>query len=93
MLVTYTKQQTGITWGQTAKDTVLVTPEGKEYHSRALRTKYNGKLKPFAERLNEMNKQGLLRVVEVPGKHIYTYNLKGKHLATMLEYPKKTYDK
>lgn len=63
--------------GTTAPDTVLETPEGKRYHSRALRTKYKGELKPFAKRLCELKAAGLLREVTVRGKHTYLYPLNG----------------
>lgn len=75
--------------GQTAKDTILVTPDGREYHSRALRTKYKGQLKPFAKRLNDMRDNGELVTLEVPGKHIYTFTLDRKHECTTKSlYPK-----
>jgi hypothetical protein len=74
--------------GTTNKDTLLKTPDGKLYHSRAMRTKYNGKLKPFAQRLCDMHEQGVLEIVQVPGKHIYTYNLIGIQEPTKLPYPK-----
>lgn len=75
--------------GQTSPDTLLQTPEGKLYHSRAMRTKYKGKLKPFAQRLQDMYNEGVLEFVDTPGKHIYTYQLKGKHTPTGIsEYPK-----
>ena len=74
--------------GTTPADTLLKTPEGKLYHSRALRTKYNGKLKPFAQRLVEMQERGELESVKTPGKYIYTYNLVGVHVPTLKEYPK-----
>lgn len=63
--------------GQTAPDIVLETPEGKRYHSRALRTKYKGELKPFAKKLCSLKEAGLLREVKVAGKHTYLYPLKG----------------
>jgi hypothetical protein len=74
--------------GQTAPDTVLLTEEGKRYHSRAMRTKYNGELKPFAKRLQQLHSEGRLTEIKVPGKHIYTYTLVGKHKAVGLPYPK-----
>ena len=74
--------------GQTATDTVLVTPEGKEYHSRALRTKYNGDYKPFVKRLRAMQERGELTSKVVPGKHIYTYSLDKKQKRNGREYPK-----
>jgi len=74
--------------GKTPKDKLLVTPEGKTYHSRAMRTKYKGKLKPFAQRLKDLNDQGLLTEVVTPGKYIYSYTLDKKHKVTGLTYPK-----
>ena len=74
--------------GQTAPDILLQTPEGKLYHSRALRTKYNGDFKPFVKRLRKLQEDGLLTEVAVPGKHIYTYSLRGKQQPTRLPYPK-----
>lgn len=63
--------------GRTAKDTVYLDSEtNKTYHSRALRTKYKGELKPFAKKLNEKLKQGLLIKKEVQGKYIYIFKLK-----------------
>lgn len=63
--------------GRTATDIVLEdTTTGKIYHSRAMRTKYKGKLKPFAKRLQELDKKGLLNKKKVSGKHIYVYKLK-----------------
>ena len=46
---------------------------GKVYHSRALRTKYKGKYKPFVERLRNKKHLGLLEEIELLGKHCYTY--------------------
>ncbi len=74
--------------GQTAPDVLLQTPEGRLYHSRALRTKYNGDFKPFVKRLRKLQEGGLLTEVAVPGKHIYTYTLQGKQQPTRLPYPK-----
>lgn len=74
--------------GQTAPDVLLQTPEGRLYHSRALRTKYNGDYKPFVKRLRKLQEDGLLTEVKVPGKHIYTYNLIGRQMPTRMPYPK-----
>ena len=49
---------------------------GKIYHDRALRTKYNGKLKPFAIRLAEAVKSGEAVTKVQTGKHIYVYDLR-----------------
>lgn len=74
--------------GQTSPDKVLVTPEGREYHSRALRTKYKGDYKPFVKVLREMYDKGELKELEIPGKHIYTYRLDGKQVYNKRKYPK-----
>lgn len=74
--------------GQTASDVLLQTPDGRLYHSRSLRTKYNGDFKPFAKRLRKLQEDGLLTEVVVPGKHIYTYTMQGKQQPTRLPYPK-----
>jgi hypothetical protein len=55
-----------------------------------LRVKYKGDYKPFVKRLREMNDNGLLREERIPGKHIYTYTLDGKHKAVRINYPKFT---
>ncbi len=74
--------------GTTNKDKLLKSPDGRLYHSRALRTKYKGKYKPFVLKLRELYDNGLLEEIEVPGKHIYLYNLKGKQIITDQKYPK-----
>jgi len=75
--------------GCTAPDMLLRDPDGKMYHSRAARTKYKGVLKPFAKRLQNLDSVGLIERVEVPGKHIYTFSLTGRHVCrTHNRYPK-----
>jgi len=74
--------------GRTPKDKLLVTPEGRSYHSRALRTKYKGEHKPFVKRLRKMQEDGVLEEVVTPGKYIYSYNLVSTQHATGLPYPK-----
>jgi hypothetical protein len=65
--------------GMSAADKGFRDPEtGKTYHSRALRTKYNGDFKPFVKRLRAKHEARLLEVVELPGKHCYTYAMKAK---------------
>lgn len=78
--------------GTTAKDNLLLTPDGRTYHSRAMRTKYKGVLKPFAQKLQELYDQGLLKEVQVPGKHIYVYSLVGKQVSNPSNYPKEKND-
>lgn len=79
--------------GLTNSDILLKTPEGKIYHSRAMRTSYKGKLKPFAARLNLLYHEGKLEKVNVPGKHIYKYALKVKNISNPTCYPKAIIDK
>ncbi len=74
--------------GKTPEDKLLITPEGRSYHSRALRTKYKGKYKPFVKNLRSLNESGLLKEVTTPGKFIYSYNLNGKQKRCGLAYPK-----
>ena len=74
--------------GETSPDTVFQTPEGRNYHSRALRTKYKGEYKPFVKKLRALHEEGKLKEIVVPGKHIYTYDLVGKQKPTQRPYPK-----
>lgn len=60
------------------------TETGKMYHSRALRTKYKGDFKPFVKKLRAKHEAGLLEVIELPGKHCYTYAIKAGALNKVL---------
>ena len=60
--------------GMTAKGKVIMF-EGKRYHDKTIRTKYNGKLKPFAIRIKEALETGKAEYVSTLGKHIYLYEL------------------
>lgn len=48
----------------------------EHYHTRSIRTKYNGELKPFARRLKTALENGEAHYVMTPGKNIYGYRLK-----------------
>jgi hypothetical protein len=62
--------------GVSAADVGYFDPEnGKTYHSRALRTKYKGDYKPFVKKLRSKLESGLLKKVELPGKHCYVYRM------------------
>ena len=61
--------------GLTAKGRVIVY-NGKKYHDKAIRTKYKGNLKPFAQRLKDALEAGLAEYVVQQPKHIYTYQLR-----------------
>lgn len=47
----------------------------KRYHDKAIRTKYKGKLKPFAVRLKDALDSGDAQYVETLGKYTFVYNL------------------
>lgn len=48
----------------------------KKYHDKAIRTKYNGKLKPFAQRLVDALESGEAFYKETKGKHTYIFRLR-----------------
>ena len=60
--------------GLTSKGRVIEY-DGRTYHDKAIRTKYKGKLKPFAQRLKDALDTGDAKYVQTPGKHIYTFEL------------------
>tara|TARA_B100000902_G_scaffold336481_1_gene336770 strand:- start:584 stop:1186 length:603 start_codon:yes stop_codon:yes gene_type:complete len=60
--------------GLTSKGRVIEY-DGRTYHDKAIRTKYKGKLKPFAQRLKEALDIGEAKYIQTPGKHIYTFEL------------------
>ena len=45
--------------------------EGKKYHDKTIRTKYNGKLKPFAQRIKSALETGNAYYIQTEGKHIF----------------------
>jgi hypothetical protein len=60
--------------GMTAKGKVIIY-DGKRYHDKTIRTKYNGKLKPFAIKIKEAIKNGTAQYIDTFQKHIYIYPL------------------
>lgn len=48
------------------------------YHDKAIRTKYNGRLKPFAQKLKTALEEGEAHYIESQGKHIYLYDVRGR---------------
>ena len=58
------------------KGAKVILHEGKKYHDKVIRNKYNGVLKPFAIRLREALESGEAKYVETKGKYCYTYKLK-----------------
>lgn len=62
--------------GRSSPDKGYVDKEtGKVYHSRALRTKYKGKYKPFVEKLRKKKEEGLLQEISLQGKHCFIFKL------------------
>lgn len=49
--------------------------QGRVYHDKAVRTKYKGKLKPFAERIKVALEKGEAFISIGKAKHCYTYTL------------------
>ena len=49
--------------------------EGKRYHDKTIRTKYNGNLKPFAKKIKEALELGEAYYSKTEHKHIYLYKL------------------
>jgi len=61
--VGYTSPQRVIEWG------------GRLWHDKTIRTKYKGKLKPFAKRVKDALERGDAKYVKTKRKNIYLYNL------------------
>jgi hypothetical protein len=60
--------------GHTSAGRVIIW-KGKRYHDKAIRTKYNGKLMPYAEALRKALDSGEATYRETSGKYIYIYKL------------------
>jgi len=60
--------------GKTAAGKVIFY-QGKKYHDKAIRTKYKGKLKPFAEKIKKALEDGEANYKKTAGKNIYVYFL------------------
>ena len=52
---------------------------GKLYHDKTIRTKYNNELKPFAIEIINALKNGNAKYIETKEKNIYVYEIKRKH--------------
>lgn len=62
--------------GRTAVGGRVIWHKGKKYHDKAIRTKYKGKLKPFALKLKNALDKGEAEYRPTKGKICYTYQLK-----------------
>lgn len=70
--------------GQTAKGRVIVF-NGKRYHDKTIRTKYNGKLKPFAQRVKDALESGDAEYVNTKSKNIYVYGIRRKRSSKVMK--------
>ena len=61
--------------GKSAQGRVIMY-NGKRYHDKTIRTKYNGELKPFARKIKDALDTGEAYYVKTPGKNIYLYSLR-----------------
>ena len=53
----------------------VIIYNGRQYHDKTIRTKYKGKLKPFAKRIKDALDNGEAYYTKTKGKHIYVYEL------------------
>jgi len=61
--------------GQTSPGKVIMW-QGKKYHDKTIRTKHNGKLKPFAIRVKEALQTGQAQYVDQSPKNVYMKKIK-----------------
>jgi len=60
--------------GEVAGAKVIIY-NGKQYHDKAIRTKYKGQLKPFAKRIKDALDSGDAYYKKTAGKYTYIYQL------------------
>jgi hypothetical protein len=60
----------------------MIKYEGRYYHDKSIRTYYNGKLKPFAQKLKSALESGEAQYIECEGKFGYLFSLKGSRKRT-----------
>ena len=53
----------------------VIIHNGRQYHDKTIRTKYKGKLKPFAKKVKDALDEGSAYYTKTKGKHIYVYEL------------------
>ena len=54
----------------------VIVYNNKIYHDKTIRTKYKGKLKPYAKKIKEALDNGRAYYKDTLGKKIYIYELK-----------------
>jgi hypothetical protein len=57
----------------TTNPSKMIEWNGKLWHDKTIRTYYNGKLKPYAQKLKDALDKGEAKYVEAQYKHIYRY--------------------
>jgi hypothetical protein len=60
------------------KGAKVIWYQGKKYHDKTIRTKYKGKLKPFAQRIKDALENGDAYYVSTKGKNAYIYHLRDR---------------
>ena len=57
------------------KGAKVIVFEGKRYHDKTIRTKYNGALKPYAQKIKDALLDGRAEYRTTAGKHCYVFSL------------------
>lgn len=57
------------------KGAKVIVYNGKNYHDKAIRTRYKGELKPFAKRIKDALENGSAYYKQTSGKHTFVYQL------------------
>jgi hypothetical protein len=58
------------------KGAKVIVYNGKKYHDKTIRTKHNGVVKPYAQKIVQALESGDAYYKETAGKHTYVYRLK-----------------
>lgn len=58
----------------------IIMYQGKKYHDKAIRTKYNGELKPFAKEIKKALESGAAEYKKTAGKVTYILKLKKRKI-------------
>jgi len=63
------------------KGAKVIIYNGKRYHDKAIRTKYKGKLKPFAQRIKDALDSGVAYYKQTSGKCTFVYKIKKRNIS------------
>lgn len=66
----------------------VICYNGKNYHDKTIRTKYKGKLKPFAQRIKNSLESGEAHYKKTAGKFTFVYTLKPPQRVGLKNIPK-----